>query len=91
MKEYSKNAKIIFEGEYLNGQRKGKSKEFKISRIHFIHNNFLYKIQRRPHVYENEDCLNEENNKHTGKLIFEGKYLNGKGMEREKNITVMEN
>ncbi len=28
MKEYNRNWKLIFEGEYLNGKRSGKGKEY---------------------------------------------------------------
>ena len=57
-KEYHKNGEIIFEGDYLNGERQnGRGKEY-------------YK---------------------DGILKFEGEYLNGKKMEKLKNIIKMEN
>ena len=92
VKEYDKNNKLIFDGEYKNGLRNGKGKEF-------YENNELkfdgeYKNGLRngkgKEFYENEKLLfdgeylnglrhgfGKEYYKN-GKLLFEGEYLNGK-------------
>ena len=62
------NGKLIFEGEYLNGKRNGKGKEYN-------DNNEL--------IFEGEYLNGKRNGKgkeydYNGKLIFEGEYLNGK-------------
>ena len=68
-KEYLiKNNRLIFEGEYLNGKRNGKGKEY--------NDNWLIK-------YEGEYLNGKRNGKgkeyyHDGILKFEGEYLNGK-------------
>ena len=68
IKEYSLNGKLIFEGEYLNGERNGKGKEY----------NYLNgKLE-----FEGEYLNGERNGKgkeyiRNGKLEFEGEYLNG--------------
>ena len=41
-KEYNKNYYIIFEGEYLNGQRNGKGKEYYMDRNLKYEGNYLY-------------------------------------------------
>ena len=60
------NDKLIFEGEYLNGKRNGKGKEYKFGRLKF----------------EGEYLNGERNGKgkeyYGGYLIFDGEYLNGK-------------
>ena len=80
-KEYNgKDDRLIFEGEYLNGLRNGKGKEY-------YHNGKL--------KFEGEYLNGERNGKgkeynDNGKLEFEGEYLNGKrwngkGKEHTKN------
>ena len=74
MEEYEYGHDIFykkFEGEYLNGERNGKGKEY-------IYNNFEGKL-----IFEGEYLNGERNGKgkeynYDGKLIFEGEYLNGK-------------
>ena len=80
-KEYnSYNDNIIFEGEYLDGKRNGKGKEY------YIFGNLLFEGEylngkrngRGKEYYEN------------GKLKFDGEYLNGKewngkGYDMNKN------
>ena len=68
IKEFSLDENIlIFEGEYLNGRRNGKGKEFTNSGI----------------IFEGEYANGKRNGKgklydyNTGNLIFEGEYLNG--------------
>jgi len=66
--EYDLNGCLIFEGEYLNGRRNGKGKEFY----------FADKLK-----FEGEYLNGERNGKgkeydFEGNLIFEGEYLNGK-------------
>ena len=67
IKEYNKEGKFIFEGEYLNGERNGKGKEFYDEKL----------------IFEGEYLNGERNGKgkefyDNNKLKFEGEYLNGK-------------
>ena len=59
---------MIFEGEYLNGERNGKGKEYNDDKLLF-EGEYLNGKRWNGKV-------NENNN--DGKLIFEGEYLNGK-------------
>jgi len=78
--EYNNNnAKLKFEGEYLNGERNGKGKEY----------NYYGQLD-----FKGEYLNGERNGKgkeyyNNGKLIFEGEYLNGerngKGKEYHDN------
>jgi len=66
-KEYYKDGKLKFEGEYLNGKRNGKGKDY----------NYFGKLE-----FEGEYLNGERNGKgkeynDNGKLEFEGEYLNG--------------
>ena len=80
IKEYDYEANLEFEGEYLNGQRNGKGKEYE--------NTFL--------EFEGEYKIGERNGKGkeyywNNKLNFEGEYLygkrwNGKGFDEKGNI-----
>ena len=63
---YIDNA-LIFEGEYLNGKRHGKGKEF--------YENGQIKFEGE-YLYGKRNGKGKEYNKY-GKLIFEGEYLNG--------------
>ena len=68
-----------FEGEYLNGQRNGKGKEYDI---------FTGKKK-----FEGEYLNGQRNGKgkeydKDGELEYEGEYLNGKKMEMERNINL---
>ena len=69
-REYNKdNGYLIYEGEYLNGKRNGKGKEY----------NYLGEL-----IFEGEYYNGKRNGKGKeyectfGKLLFEGEYLNGK-------------
>ena len=68
----------IFEGEYLNGKRNGKGKEY------------WYNSKLR---FEGEYLNGKRNGKgkeyhFAGRLIFEGEYLNGKRNEKGKEYDV---
>ena len=63
---------FIFEGEYLNGERKGKGKEYEYGQLFF----------------EGEYLNGKRNGKgkeyySNGNLLFKGEYLNGKEWEGE--------
>ena len=67
IKEYNNYNKLIFEGEYVNGERNGKGKEYDNGKL----------------KYEGEYLNGERNGKvkeyyGDGKLKFKGEYLNGK-------------
>ena len=71
-KEYNIYGHLIYEGEYLNGERNGKGKEYRyntIDKITFI-------------KFEGEYLNGKRNGKGKdlsieGKILFEGEYLNG--------------
>ena len=68
IKEYNYNGILIFEGEYINGERNGKGKEYN-------YNGIL--------IFEGEYLNGERNGKgkeyyNNGLLRFEGEYLKGK-------------
>ena len=75
-KEYNNNdGKLIFEGEYKNGKRNGKGKEYdKYSNLIFD-GEYLDGKRWNGHVWE-YDLYN---------LIFEGEYLNGEKKEEKNN------
>ena len=96
-REYdSINGNLTFEGEYLNGKRNGKGREYyhngktsfegeylkgkKWNGIGYDRNNTIeYELNDgKGYVKEYYDLLN--------KIKYEGEYLNGEGMEKEKNI-----
>ena len=66
MREYNENDKLLFEGEYVNGKRNVKGKEYYNDNI----------------IFEGEYLNGIRNGKgkeyYKDKLIFEGEYLNGK-------------
>ena len=71
---FLEHGKLMFEGEYLNGKRNGKGKQYDID-------GFL--------IYESE-YLNGKMNGHgkeyyRGNLQFEGEYLNDKRIKETKN------
>ena len=70
VKEYSGwRSRLIFEGEYLNGKRNGKGKEYTLKGLLKFEGAYLNGIRHgKGKEYYWED----------GKLIFEGEYLNGK-------------
>ena len=67
IQEYDYDGNIIFEGEYLNGKRNGKGKEFENDKLIFEGEYFNGKRNGKGKEYD----IN-------GKLIYEGEYLNGK-------------
>ena len=70
VKEYNiYNDQLIYEGEYLNGKRNGKGKEYDIDGISIFEGEYLNgKRNGKGKEYYKED----------GILIFSGEYLNGK-------------
>ena len=73
--------KLIFEGEFLNGQKNGKGQEYD-------NNNNI--------IFDGEYINGERNGKgleyyDNGKIKYEGEYNYGKKMEKEKNIIKMVN
>ena len=66
IKEYNVSGAIKYEGEYLNGEKNGKGKEYDEDKL----------------IFEGEYLNGEKNGKgkeyDEDKLIFEGEYLNGK-------------
>ena len=87
-KDYNDYGKIIFEGDYLNGKRHGKGKEY------FDDGNILFEGEYKNDLKWEGKGYDEMNNKiyelkngkgfikelnfFTGKLRYEGDYLNGK-------------
>ena len=79
-KEYNKGI-LIFEGEYLNGLRYGKGKEYYYYNIDEFDQDYrIINEYIKEYYYSYENYKNE-------KIIFEGKYLNGKrnGKGKEYN------
>jgi len=77
-KEYY-DSKLLFEGEYLNGKRHGKGKEYYFDGKLSFESEYLYDWKIKGKFYINE------------KLEFEGEYLynkkwNGKGYDENGNI-----
>ena len=70
-KEYDNKGELMYEGEYLNGKRNGKGKEYCKGKLDFA-GNFLYGVKWDGKTYD-------EN----GKVLFE--LNNGKGKVREYN------
>ena len=68
MREYNDNCELIFEGEYLNGRRNGKGKEYKFGEL----------------IFEGEYLKGEKWNGtfkefiNKVKILCGGNYLNGK-------------
>ena len=79
-KEYNfYNSQLIFEGEYLNGKKNGKGKEYDENGNKIFEGEFINdKRNGKWKEYDGE-----------GNLIFKGEYLNGKKMEKEKNTMKM--
>ena len=67
VKEYDVSGNLIFVGEYLNGKRHGKGKEYYIEKIKFEGEYLNGKRHGKGKEYWNN-----------GKVLFEGEYLNGK-------------
>ena len=84
-KEYNScGDELIFEGEYLNGERNGYGKEKAIPIINQNIQEFVKHFnENNGNTYEGEYLNGKRNGKGkefnwNGKLIFEGEYLNGK-------------
>ena len=70
VKEYDDNGKLEFEGEYLNGKRNGRGKEYEYGELIFegeYLNGKRWNGKSKEYEYD--------------ELIFEGEYLNGKRKE----------
>ena len=82
-KEYNASSdQLIFEGEYLNGQRNGEGKEYQNNTLIFEGN---YKNGKR-------NGKGKQYNLFSKKLIFEGEYLNNKeliGTQYDKNGNIL--
>ena len=77
IREYGIRDTLIFEGEYLNGKKNGKGKEY-----YFYDGNLIYEgeyLNGLKHGIGKEYDSN-------GNLIFEGEYLNGEKINSEKKI-----
>ena len=68
VKEYGRNNKLMFEGEYLNWKRNGKGKEYK----------YDGKLEFEGEYLNGERNGNGKKYDYNGELKFEGEYLNGK-------------
>ena len=79
-KEYDGyNNDLLFEGEYLNGKRNGKGKEYDYDgKLRFKGEYLNGKRHGKGKEYSLE-----------GKVSFDGEYLNGKKMEKEKDIVLL--
>ena len=71
-KEYNINDKILYEGEFLKGERNGKGKEYDCNCF----------FNRTTVLFEGEYLHGKRNGKgkeisHINKILFEGEYLNG--------------
>ena len=92
-KEYTgTDNKLVYEGEYFHGERKGKGKEYSYNTLYFEgeylngkrHGKGKEYYSNGNLIYEGEYLNGERNGKgkeydwFNGKLIFEGEYLNGK-------------
>ena len=66
IKEFDKHGYLEFEGDYLNGERNGKGKEYDYGNLEFEGEYLNGKRNGKGKEYYND-----------GKLKFEGEYLNG--------------
>ena len=79
VREYKEdNAKLIFEGEYLNGKRNGKGKEFFNNGEIMFEGEYLNGERKKGKEYSNY-----------GKTIVEVEYINGKKIEKNKNCIII--
>ena len=84
-KEYDEYGRLIYEGEYLNGKRHGKGKEYKLDyRYVYVREAEADGIEDIYYLYYEGEYLNGQicgkgkeynSNRH---LIYEGEFLNGK-------------
>ena len=77
-KEYNKDGDLIFEGEYINGSKNGKGKEYKKGKLYF-EGDYLYSYKLKGKEYIN-DYLEYE-----GEYLFNTKW-DGKGYDKDGNI-----
>ena len=89
IKEYDYYGDLIFEGEYLKGERNGKGKEFENDDIEFIEEEYIFKSDMEYDNCYTYDGIFVNKNKNLIELIidkykesdcklkFEGQYLNG--------------
>ena len=86
-KEYYSNDQIKFEGEYINGKRNGKGKEYYSNDQIKFEGEYLnnkewigtrYDYDGKIMYKLNNNINGKEYDDYSGKLIFEGEYLNGK-------------
>ena len=84
---------LIFEGDYLNGERNGKGKEYKFGKLiyesEYLNNKVIYRKaydQAGNIKYEiNYNNGNLKRYNESGELIFEGEYFCKEGNNKEKN------
>ena len=101
VKEYNKYEFLVYDGEYLNGKKHGKAKEYDNGILIFEgeylngeKNGFVKEYDSLNGELEFEgEYLNGKKNGlgkeyNYGILIYEGEYLNDKKMEKGKNIIV---
>ena len=101
-KEYTgTDNKLVYEGEYFHGERKGKGKEYSYNTLYFEgeylngkrHGKGKEYYSNGNLIYEGEYLNGERNGKgkeydwFNGKLIFEGEYLNGKEWFGKKHFS----
>ena len=77
-KEYDKD-ELKFEGEYLNGKRWNGKVYNNDEKLEFELKSGCGKVKE----YKSKDTIKNERKYLKGKLLFEGEYLNGKGIGRE--------
>ena len=85
------NNYLIFEGEYLNGKRNGKGKEYNENGELLFEGEYLYGKRWNGKGYNKEGNIDfeikdgkgniKEYDDYDGKLEFEGEYLNGRRNE----------
>ena len=69
---------LIYEGEYLNGERNGKGKEYKAHVDYLIYDGEYLNGKRNGKAKEYFNCF----------LVFEGEYLNGKKWNGKINTNI---
>ena len=75
MRDYD-DEESIYEGEYLNGERNGKGREFKKFGLRLIV--FYGEYLNGKRFGKGKEYLQNNEYNYKGKLIFKGEYLNGK-------------
>ena len=86
VKEFDYDGTLLYEGEYLNGKRNGKGKEYYDGKL-FYKGEYLNGLKWNGKIYSTKDNVYSEikNGKglikiyyYDGALLYEGEYLNGK-------------